>query len=92
MSNQRVRLLYLLTLHCIDKSDPKSKFNVPVPTHLKYFNVKGIDIKSVHCGYGYTIFIGSHPKLKNAFYGCGLNTDGQLGYQVRKCLHYSQHS
>ncbi|KAM3178761.1 hypothetical protein ACTXT7_001875 [Hymenolepis weldensis] len=67
-----------------DKSDPKSRFNLPVPTHLKYFNVKGIDIKSVHCGYGYTIFIGSHPKLKNVFYGCGLNTDGQLGYQASR--------
>ncbi|VDN96377.1 unnamed protein product [Rodentolepis nana] len=67
-----------------DKLDPKQKFNEPVPTHLKYFSVKGVDIKSVHCGFGYSVFIGSHPKLKNAFYGCGLNTDGQLGYQTSR--------
>ncbi|KAM7535572.1 hypothetical protein Aperf_G00000103415 [Anoplocephala perfoliata] len=67
-----------------DKSVAKPKFNVPAPTHIKYFSDKGIDVKSISCGYGFTLFIGTHPKLKRVFYGCGLNSDGQLGYQTSR--------
>ncbi|VDM31912.1 unnamed protein product [Hydatigera taeniaeformis] len=62
----------------------RPRFTVSVPTHLNYMSVNSIDVKSIACGYGFTTFIGSHPTMKRAVYGCGINSDGQLGVQTNQ--------
>ncbi|KAH9284147.1 X-linked retinitis pigmentosa GTPase regulator [Echinococcus granulosus] len=65
-------------------STHRPRFTVSVPTHLNYMLVNSIDVKSISCGYGFTIFICSHHKAKRAIYGCGINSDGQLGLQTSR--------
>lgn len=79
-------VFYIYLFHFLENSLRKPRFSISVPTHLKYFSDKSIDIKSISCGYGFTTFIGSHFKHRRVVYGCGINSDGQLGYQV--CIRY----
>lgn len=65
-----------------EESDWRPRHAIYNATPLKFFSEKALYVKSASCGFGYTIFIGDHPTVKRAAYGCGLNTDGQLGYQV----------
>lgn len=64
----------------------RPRTTVSVPTHLNYASVNSIIVKSISCGYGFTTFICSHHKKQRAVYGCGINSDGQLGIQVFRCL------
>uniref|UniRef100_A0A5K3EY34 RCC1-like G exchanging factor-like protein n=1 Tax=Mesocestoides corti TaxID=53468 RepID=A0A5K3EY34_MESCO len=81
MSPLKVGVL-LFSLMTLETSTPRPKFLVTTPTLLRYFSEKGIDVNSVSCGFGFTLFNGSHHKLKRAIYGCGINSDGQLGHQT----------
>jgi len=38
-------------------------------------------VHDVGCGYGFTVFLCSTDSGRMIAYGCGVNTDSQLGYQ-----------
>ncbi|KAL5964080.1 RCC1-like G exchanging factor-like protein [Taenia solium] len=57
------------------------RYTVSAPMHLSCISANSIAVTSISCGYGFTTFIGSHHKKKRAVYGCGINSDGQLGVQ-----------
>ncbi|XP_067666214.1 RCC1-like G exchanging factor-like protein isoform X2 [Haliotis asinina] len=49
------------------------------PARLKFTDIHNIKVKSVACGYGFTMFTARTPKGHRLF-GTGINTDSQLGF------------
>ncbi|CAH8463597.1 unnamed protein product [Heterobilharzia americana] len=51
------------------------------PVRLKTLSEKGIHPIKAACGYGFTTYICESSYSDFCVYGCGINSDGQLGYQ-----------
>ncbi|XP_074661344.1 RCC1-like G exchanging factor-like protein [Tubulanus polymorphus] len=50
------------------------------PYRMIFWEAYKIQVQTVGCGYGFTVFSCKTPRGQ-AVYGCGINTDSQLGYQ-----------
>ncbi|XP_062569071.1 RCC1-like G exchanging factor-like protein [Saccostrea cucullata] len=50
------------------------------PARLRFLLENNLVARSLDCGYGFTVFILQGPDGKRKLYGCGINTDSQLGY------------
>ncbi|OAF69446.1 RCC1-like G exchanging factor-like protein [Intoshia linei] len=62
---------------------PLKKWQVK-PYRSSFFHENDIKILSVAAGCGFSIFATKKSNGSVAFYGCGINTDSQLGYHVLK--------
>lgn len=53
------------------------------PMRLPFFALHRLRVRAVGCGYGFTVFMCRDQNGDWALYGCGLNTESQLGLQHR---------
>ena len=67
---------------------PKRAKEVPLPVQrfamrLPFFAHQWLQVRAVSCGYGFTVFVCREDGGEWTLYGCGLNSESQLGLQPR---------
>ncbi|XP_048729246.1 RCC1-like G exchanging factor-like protein isoform X2 [Ostrea edulis] len=50
------------------------------PARLRFLLENNLVAKTLDCGYGFTVLVLRGVQGKNKLYGCGINTDSQLGF------------
>ncbi|KAA3677620.1 uncharacterized protein DEA37_0003638 [Paragonimus westermani] len=62
---------------------PKDRFSLPIWGLYHPVRLSQLDNPiSVACGYGFTAYICKHGRRKYLVFGCGINSDGQLGQHL----------